>query len=344
MPATGGRQQDHYEVLGVSPDAPDDVIRTAYRALASKHHPDRNQNDPGAELRLKRLNAAFQVLGDPAKRRQYDELTRTPESGSRRTLDSESSPWKTTASNDSPQPERKFWPAALLLGLALVAAVAGARRQFGTGPPAALQASAPHPEAVAAAARLAPAPSSPYVVPLLPNETPPSAALNYFEPGAPSVALIADWYEACQSGGPLLDPVRKDAFCACDADIRRRKFASKTVEGPLTATQISQCLAAARAGVPSTYAFPSPASTSEIWKDWSRCKERNEGAQGSDCACAQDLELSVKSGKVKSSLRPLLSRRCEMAHQYWETTKKHLTLRQFVELAPAQREPVPPLP
>jgi curved DNA-binding protein CbpA len=74
----GGRQ-DHYEVLGVSPNAPDEVIRAAYRALATKYHPDRNPGDRGAELQLKRLNAAFQVLGEPEKRKHYDELTQSPE-------------------------------------------------------------------------------------------------------------------------------------------------------------------------------------------------------------------------------------------------------------------------
>ncbi|MDP9033355.1 MAG: J domain-containing protein [Myxococcota bacterium] len=339
---TARQQQDHYEVLGVSPDAPDSVIRTAYRALASKHHPDRNQDDPDAELKLKRLNAAFQVLSDPAKRRHYDELLRSPQSGMRNGLDSEPAPWKTTAPNEVEPTKRRLWPAALLLGLALVVAIAGARRLL-TRQPALAQSSEAHSESVAGLARTAPALSGPYIVPLLPNETPPPAPLNYFEPAAPSVALIADWYEACQSGGPLLDPVRKEAYCACAADVRRRKFGPKTVEGPLTATETNSCLAAARTGVPSTYAFASPASTIEIWKDWTRCRER-EGAHGSDCACAHDLELAVKSAKVKSSLRPLLSRRCEMEHRYWETTKKHLTLRQFIESTPTPREPAQPFP
>ena len=66
-------------MLGVTTDAPDEVIRAAYRALAAKYHPDRNPGDGGAELKLKRLNAAFRVLGDPEKRRQYDDLTRGPD-------------------------------------------------------------------------------------------------------------------------------------------------------------------------------------------------------------------------------------------------------------------------
>jgi hypothetical protein len=76
-----GRRQDHYEVLGLSPDAPDEVVRAAYRALAGKYHPDRNPGDRNAELKLKRLNAAFHVLGNPEKRKQYDELTQSPEAG-----------------------------------------------------------------------------------------------------------------------------------------------------------------------------------------------------------------------------------------------------------------------
>jgi len=75
---SGRERQDHYEVLGLSADAPEEVIKAAYRALAAKYHPDRNHGDPNAELNLKRVNAAFAVLGDPVKRKQYDDLTRSP--------------------------------------------------------------------------------------------------------------------------------------------------------------------------------------------------------------------------------------------------------------------------
>jgi hypothetical protein len=77
MPRDG--RQDHYEVLGLHSDAPDEVVRAAYRALAAKYHPDRNPSDRSAELKLKRLNAAFAVLGNPELRKQYDALTRSPE-------------------------------------------------------------------------------------------------------------------------------------------------------------------------------------------------------------------------------------------------------------------------
>jgi molecular chaperone DnaJ len=64
--------KDLYEVLGVSHEATDEDIKRAYRRLAREHHPDVNQADPEAEDRFKEVSAAYEVLSDPAKRRQYD--------------------------------------------------------------------------------------------------------------------------------------------------------------------------------------------------------------------------------------------------------------------------------
>jgi molecular chaperone DnaJ len=64
--------KDPYEVLGVGRHATADEIRTAFRKLAAKHHPDRNPNDPGAAQRFKELNAAYQILSDPKKRAMFD--------------------------------------------------------------------------------------------------------------------------------------------------------------------------------------------------------------------------------------------------------------------------------
>src|SRR6266545_1309551 len=63
--------QDLYEVLGVDRDATEEDIRRAYRRLAREHHPDVNA-DPAAEARFKQVAAAYEVLSDPQKRRQYD--------------------------------------------------------------------------------------------------------------------------------------------------------------------------------------------------------------------------------------------------------------------------------
>jgi hypothetical protein len=61
-----------YDVLQVSPWCEPDVIQAAYRALARTRHPDVNR-DPDAEDQMRRLNVAYQVLSDPARRVRYDE-------------------------------------------------------------------------------------------------------------------------------------------------------------------------------------------------------------------------------------------------------------------------------
>jgi molecular chaperone DnaJ len=64
---------DYYKVLGVSETAPDKELRRAYRKLAKQYHPDSN---PGSEERFKAVSAAYDVLGDPEKRKEYDEVRR----------------------------------------------------------------------------------------------------------------------------------------------------------------------------------------------------------------------------------------------------------------------------
>ena len=64
---------DHYEVLGVSRTAGGTEIKSAYRKLAMKFHPDRNPGDSEAEERFKQINAAYAVLSDSEKRARYDQ-------------------------------------------------------------------------------------------------------------------------------------------------------------------------------------------------------------------------------------------------------------------------------
>src|SRR5687767_7871664 len=68
--------KDFYAVLGVPSTATQDEIKKAYRKLAKKYHPDANANDAKAAERFKEISEANNVLGDAAKRKQYDEMRR----------------------------------------------------------------------------------------------------------------------------------------------------------------------------------------------------------------------------------------------------------------------------
>lgn len=64
---------DYYKVLGVNKTATQDEIRSAYRKLARKHHPDLNPNDKEANRKFQQINEANEVLSDPEKRKKYDQ-------------------------------------------------------------------------------------------------------------------------------------------------------------------------------------------------------------------------------------------------------------------------------
>ena len=64
--------KNHYETLGVARDADEDAIKKAFRKLAKEHHPDRNPDNKEAEEHFKAVNAAYEVLSDPHKRKAYD--------------------------------------------------------------------------------------------------------------------------------------------------------------------------------------------------------------------------------------------------------------------------------
>lgn len=65
-------RKDPYQILGVTRTATQDEIRRAYRRLAKEHHPDRNPGNKAAEQRFKEIQAAYDVVGDPERRTQYD--------------------------------------------------------------------------------------------------------------------------------------------------------------------------------------------------------------------------------------------------------------------------------
>lgn len=64
--------RNYYEVLGVKETATPEQIKKAYRTLAIKYHPDTNPDDKGADAKFKELNEAYQVLKDPAKKKDYN--------------------------------------------------------------------------------------------------------------------------------------------------------------------------------------------------------------------------------------------------------------------------------
>ena len=65
--------KDYYSILGVDKNASDDEIKSAYRRLAKKYHPDLNKTEEAA-AKFKEINEAYQVLGDSQKRASYDQF------------------------------------------------------------------------------------------------------------------------------------------------------------------------------------------------------------------------------------------------------------------------------
>ncbi len=65
---------DYYVTLEVTPEASDEEIKRSYRKLALKYHPDRNHGNKHAEEKIREINAAYEVLGDPETRKSYERL------------------------------------------------------------------------------------------------------------------------------------------------------------------------------------------------------------------------------------------------------------------------------
>ena len=76
MPQHDWLEKDFYKVLGVSSDVSEKDLTKAYRKLARKYHPDANPNNSSAEDKFKEISEAYDVLGDPERRKEYDEVRR----------------------------------------------------------------------------------------------------------------------------------------------------------------------------------------------------------------------------------------------------------------------------
>ena len=66
--------KDYYQILGIQRNATEKEIKQAFRRLARKHHPDLNPGNKSAEAKFKEINAAYEVLSDPEKRKKYDQF------------------------------------------------------------------------------------------------------------------------------------------------------------------------------------------------------------------------------------------------------------------------------
>lgn len=67
-------QKDYYKILGVSESASEEEIKKVYRKLAVKYHPDKNPGNKEAEAKFKDISAAYYVLSDPKRKREYDQV------------------------------------------------------------------------------------------------------------------------------------------------------------------------------------------------------------------------------------------------------------------------------
>lgn len=90
-----------YDVLQVSPNADQEIIKAAYRSLVQRFHPDKNPDNPDAEQYLKIINRAYEVLSDPVKRAGYDAALKDADGNQENQADSATSTRKTTAAPEA---------------------------------------------------------------------------------------------------------------------------------------------------------------------------------------------------------------------------------------------------
>ena len=113
----------HYDTLNVARNAPPEVIRAAYKVLAQKYHPDRNPGDAKAAEKMKAINAAYEVLSDAQKRREYDIRLNLQETGSQQRTQ-----WHTQTQTPPPHAHYSPPPFSAASGAAAKASAAAQKR------------------------------------------------------------------------------------------------------------------------------------------------------------------------------------------------------------------------
>lgn len=101
-------KKDYYRILGVGTKATQDEIKSAYRSLAKRYHPDRNRGDKRSAERFKEIGEAYSRLGDPVKRKEYDRMRRLGAFGIRTGAPTGSRPRPGTRTQTGPDPSYSF--------------------------------------------------------------------------------------------------------------------------------------------------------------------------------------------------------------------------------------------
>lgn len=103
------KKRSYYEILGVPKNVNNERLRSAYRALARKHHPDVNLGDKAAEERFKEISGAYEVLSDAGKREAYDKGLSSKAGHAGAKPSRENVGRHTAAGETFEQQEERFW-------------------------------------------------------------------------------------------------------------------------------------------------------------------------------------------------------------------------------------------
>jgi hypothetical protein len=220
------------------------------------------------------------------------------------------------------------------LGLTVLAGLLGCNSKQGDASQPFADASPAPPKPTASAAP-APVPSFPGAPALLPGERPPPRSINYFEPHEMTAGGMAAAYDSCvKAGGKTDPPIETEKvvqYCSCIVDAWRQNThdASNPLDPPNPSKeQMARCGQSVREGDGgSPFGFPFPKNTGELYKAWQGCIGKFYNIDhGVFCGCYVDATFK---DPVRLGITPANQARCELADQYWDHMKVHMTQRQF---------------